>query len=289
MTLKGQKVQSTGVQMLNIDVEQADRRLDNYLISQFSVPKRLLYRLVRTGQVRVNGKRCRPNHRLKVGDQVRMPPIHENKKNGPIRCTSAWHDLLNNRILYEDEEFLIINKPTGIPVHGGSGVSVGLVSLLRSLRPNDKYLELVHRLDKGTSGCLILTKKPRVLRALHECIRQESLLKIYWALTKGQWKSKHTLVKKSLQKNVLSGGRRLVKVSDEGKMAITEFNVMRELGYGSLMKIRLHTGRTHQIRVHAEAQGHPIAGDVKYGYFSMREKQNFSYQEWKSLFTLLHH
>ena len=254
------------VQYIEIDSDQANRRLDNFLLTFLKgVPKTHIYRLIRKGEIRVNKKRIKPDYRLAEGDVIRVCPIRQSEDLPKPKANQELINILNNRILYEDDDLMIINKPAGLAVHGGSGLKLGLIEILRAIRPALKFIELAHRLDRETSGCLIIAKKRSILKELHEMLREGKIEKIYYALTKGHWRHPINHVRFSLEKNVLSSGERYVKVSEEGKEALTEFHVIDTFPLATYMKIKLHTGRTHQIRVHSQAVGHPIAGDEKYG------------------------
>lgn len=254
------------VQLVEISADHAGQRIDNYLMCHLNgVPKSLVYRIVRKGEVRVNKGRIKPDYRLKEGDIVRVPPVRQAEKKAPGKAPDAMLRLIESRILFEDKRILILNKPSGLAVHGGSGLSFGLIEALRELRPNDKNLELVHRLDRDTSGCLIIAKKRSALRRLHEQLREGSMDKRYMTLLKGKWKGRSKWVDAPLLKNVIQSGERLVFVDARGKEARTQF-IPYSIGEdASLMSVKLDTGRTHQIRVHAQHLGFPIAGDTKYG------------------------
>lgn len=254
------------VQLVEISADHAGQRIDNYLMRHLNgVPKSLVYRIVRKGEVRVNKGRIKPDYRLKEGDIVRVPPVRQAEKKAPGKAPDAMLRLIESRILFEDKRILILNKPSGLAVHGGSGLSFGLIEALRELRPNDKNLELVHRLDRDTSGCLIIAKKRSALRRLHEQLREGSMDKRYMTLLKGKWKGRSKWVDAPLLKNVIQSGERLVFVDARGKEARTQF-IPYSIGEdASLMSVKLDTGRTHQIRVHAQHLGFPIAGDSKYG------------------------
>jgi 23S rRNA pseudouridine955/2504/2580 synthase len=252
---------------LQIDEHHAGQRIDNFLITKLKgLPKSRLYRVLRKGEVRVNKKRIKPDYRLQIGDIVRVPPLRlsapatENKK--PSLNTKQT---LLDRIVYEDKNILIINKPFGIAVHGGSGVSFGVIETLRHGRPQEKFLELAHRLDRDTSGCLMLAKKSSVLKELHELLRNGKITKIYLALVKGHWPKQVHVIDAPLKKDQLRSGERMVNVDQEGKFAVTEFRVIQRFENSTLVEATLKTGRTHQIRVHAAHAGHPITGDEKYG------------------------
>ncbi len=258
-------MQKSPVQYFTIEADFAGQRIDNFLVTRLkNVPKTHIYRILRKGEVRVNKKRVQPNYRVQAGDSVRLPPLQLEVKHvsAPNQRTVAT---LEDRILYEDKHLLIINKPSGIPVHGGTGVSMGVVETLRTMYPKLPQLELAHRLDADTSGCLILAKKRSVLRELHELLRAGNVRKIYWTLTKGHWKQAELRVDVALQKNQLSSGERIVRVNKEGKQSLTVFRPLETYTDAMLVEAALFTGRTHQIRVHAQYRSHPIAGDEKYG------------------------
>ena len=269
MSAKDESQPSTAtpkVQFVEISADHAGQRIDNYLMCQLNgVPKSLVYRIVRKGEVRVNKGRIKPEYRLKEGDMVRIPPVRQAEKKAPGKASDKVLQLLESRILFEDKRILVLNKPSGLAVHGGSGLSFGLIEALRELRPNDKNLELVHRLDRDTSGCLIIAKKRSALRRLHEQLREGSMDKRYLTLLKGKWKGTSKWVDAPLLKNVIKSGERLVFVDPKGKDARTQFSPYSVGDEASLMSVKLDTGRTHQIRVHAQHLGYPIVGDDKYG------------------------
>lgn len=254
------------VQFVEISADHAGQRIDNYLICQLKgVPKSLVYRIVRKGEVRVNKGRIKPEYRLKEGDMVRIPPVRQAEKKEVGKAPAGLLKQLESCILFEDKRILVLNKPSGLAVHGGSGLSYGLIEALRELRPNDKNLELVHRLDRDTSGCLIIAKKRSALRRLHEQLREGLMDKHYMTLLKGKWQGRSQWVDAPLLKNVVKSGERLVFVDNKGKEARTQFIPYCVGDTASLMSVKLDTGRTHQIRVHAQHLGFPIAGDNKYG------------------------
>ncbi len=260
-------------QEITIDKGNEGRRIDNFLISRLKgVPKSRIYRILRKGEVRINKGRIRPNYRLKEGDILRIPPIRvaEAPFSGPPPALLARR--LADTVLHEDGELLVIDKPSGIAVHGGSGVSQGVIETLRAMRPDARFLELVHRLDRDTSGCLMIAKKRSALRALHELLRNDHIDKRYLALVRGKWKGGERRVKAPLHKNTLASGERIVRVDPEGKSAVTVFRPVRRYPQATLVEATLHTGRTHQIRVHAAHIGHPIAGDEKYGSASFNRE-----------------
>lgn len=255
-----------GPRELKIGEGQEGQRIDNFLITHLKgVPKTRIYRILRKGEVRVNKGRIKPDYRLQCGDMVRIPPIRVSEEPPPVRPGHRVLETVAASVLYEDDALLILNKPSGIAVHGGSGLSYGIIEALRVLRPEAPFLELGHRLDRDTSGCLFIAKKRSALRAFQTLLREGGMEKIYLALVKGRWKGGSRRVTAALQKNVLSSGERMVRVSDEGKAALSLFEPVAIYSIASLMRVNLKTGRTHQVRVHATHSGHPIAGDDKYG------------------------
>ncbi len=257
--------QRTGVRFVSISDDQAGQRIDNFLLARLKgAPKSLIYRILRKGEVRVNKGRIKPPYKLQAGDNVRIPPITLSNKTATAPSRSSL-DVIAENILYEDKRLLVLNKPSGFAVHGGSGLSYGVIEALRALFPDAPYLELVHRLDRDTSGCLLIAKKRSMLRFLHEQLREHRLQKQYLALVKGLWQSGRQTINVPLRKNTLRSGERVVCVDDTGKVAISHFRPRATSALASLMEVDLETGRTHQIRVHARHSGHPIAGDEKYG------------------------
>jgi len=249
-----------------IDEEQVQQRLDNFLFRELKgVPKGHVYRLLRTGQVRVNGGRVKPDYRLASGDEVRIPPVRQGETPPPARPGSRQLTELQDAILLEDDQLLVINKPAGMAVHGGSGVSFGVIEAFRNLRPEQRTLELVHRLDRDTSGCLIIAKKRSALRLLHAALRVGAVEKQYLALLAGHWLGGEQRVRLALEKNVLQSGERRVRVAEAGKQAETLFKPLQVFKDATLVEVTIMTGRTHQIRVHAAHLKHPVAGDDKYG------------------------
>ena len=254
------------VSFLEVDAEFAGQRLDNFLLARLKgLPKSRLYRALRKGEVRVNKGRAKPDYRLQTGDLLRIPPFELKPETEIQQPSRGLAEFLESRILFEDRGLIVINKPSGMPVHGGTGLSSGLIENLRLLRPKEKFLELVHRLDKETSGCLLIAKKRQVLLELHRLLLEKSeIQKRYVALVKGQWKTSQK-VSAPLLKNHLKSGERVVKISEEGKDSTTFFNPLRVYSQATLVEAIPLTGRTHQIRVHATHAGHPLAGDSKYG------------------------
>ena len=256
-----------GPRLVSIDDAHEGQRIDNFLITALKgVPKSHIYRVLRKGEVRVNKGRIKPTYRLQAGDTVRIPPIHVAEPGEHVPPTAHVLQRIENSIIYEDSALIIINKPSGIAVHGGSGLSYGVIEALRAARPDAHHLELVHRLDRDTSGCLMIAKKRSMLRSLHELLRTDhGIDKCYLALIMGQWQGGKRVVDAALSKNELRSGERVVRVSDEGKSSASVFRPQRVFAEASLMEVRPLTGRTHQIRVHAAHVGQPVAGDEKYG------------------------
>ena len=253
--------------MLEVPPELAGQRIDNYLRNQLKgVPKTLIYRILRKGEVRVNKGRIKPEYKLQAGDLVRVPPLRLAERDEPAPLAQGLLERLEAAIVYEDKALIVLNKPAGIAVHGGSGLNYGVIEAFRQLRPDAKELELVHRLDRDTSGLLMIAKKRSMLRHLHQELRGDGVDKRYMALVRGRWETGKKQVNAPLLKNTLRSGERMVEVTDEGKEALTLFKVLRRFGdFATLVEARPITGRTHQIRVHARHAGHAIAGDSKYG------------------------
>ncbi len=254
------------VQYITIDNDHAGRRIDNFLSHFFkTIPKGRIYKMLRKGEVRINKKRIKPNYRLQPDDNLRLPPVYL-EENFELKIPHRVIDQLKASILFEDDAFLILNKPSGIPVHAGTGCDFGIIEAFRSMPEfKSNYIELAHRLDRATSGCLILVKKPAVLRQMNKLIKTNKMDKQYLALVKGKWKGGKQIVDAPLVKNSLSGGERVVRVDENGKSALTEFELVKRFPDTSLLKVTLHTGRTHQIRAHCAHMGMPIALDEKYG------------------------
>ncbi|MDB5840080.1 MAG: rluC [Herminiimonas sp.] len=252
------------VQLLTISEEEAGQRIDNFLLRIFKgVPKSHLYRVLRSGEVRVNKGRIDQTYRLAQGDVVRLPPMRVAEKAVQTAPGAEF------KILLEDSQMLVIDKPAGVAVHGGSGVSYGVIEQLRAARPEAKFLELVHRLDRDTSGILLLAKKRSALTNLHEQIREGLLDKRYLVLVHGDWKNPRQHIKLPLFKYNAPDGERRVRVQADGLASHTVFNLLRKYGEFALLEAELKTGRTHQIRVHLSASGFAIAGDDKYGDFAL--------------------
>lgn len=258
---------NTSVKLVTIAADEAGQRIDNFLRNQLKgVPKSMIYRIVRKGEVRVNKKRIKPEYKLQPGDEVRIPPVRiAERDEAPVSAKLDKVAALNDCIIFEDDYLLVLNKPSGTAVHGGSGLSFGVIEGLRALRPEARFLELVHRLDRETSGVLLVAKKRSALRALHEQLRMKGMQKDYLALVRGQWQSHCKVVQAPLLKNILQSGERIVRVNAEGKPSETRFKVEERFEHATLVKASPVTGRTHQIRVHALHAGHPIAFDDRYG------------------------
>lgn len=260
-----QKSESS-VREIEVGEDGVGQRIDNFLLKTLKgVPKSRIYRILRKGEVRVNRGRIKPEYRLKIGDLVRIPPIRVSEPRESVPPGERIQKLIEQNILYEDKGLLVLNKPSGLAVHGGSGVSFGVIEALRALRPEARFLELAHRLDRDTSGCLVIAKKRSALRAFHELLRGNGMDKYYLTLVKGRWQGGKRRVEAPLRKNVLKSGERVVRVSEDGKPSLSIFTPVAIYKDCSLMRVKLVTGRTHQVRVHAQFCGHPIAGDDKYG------------------------
>ncbi len=253
-----------GVQHVEIGANRDGQRVDNALSALLKgVPRSLIYRLVRKGQVRVNGKRVKPDTRLRLGDTLRVPPVRVAERDASAP-PSGRAQALNETVIFEDKHFLVIDKPSGIASHGGSGVDFGVIELLRAARP-DESLELVHRLDRETSGVLVLARSRAGLTGLQALIREGKTTKQYLALLTGRPARAKFDVNVPLRKSVLQGGERMVRVTEGGKPSLSFFRQVERYADASLMEVTLDTGRTHQIRVHAAHVGHPVVGDTKYG------------------------
>ena len=258
---------TSGVQLIEVAPELAGQRIDNYLFTALKgVPKTLIYRILRKGEVRVNKGRIKPEYKLQAGDIIRVPPMRLPERDEPVPVAQGLLQRLEAAIVHEDKALIVLNKPAGIAVHGGSGLSFGVIEAFRQLRPDAKELELVHRLDRDTSGLLKIAKKRSMLRHLHAALRGDGVDKRYMALVRGHWATAKKSVNAPLQKSNLRSGERMVEVNEEGKEALTMFKVLRRFGdFATIVEARPITGRTHQIRVHALHAGHCIAGDSKYG------------------------
>ena len=258
------KARATTVQ---VGEEAAAQRIDNFLLRHLKgVPKSHVYRVLRSGEVRVNSGRVKPEYRLQAGDRVRVPPIRVSEKASvPARPAEF-------PVVYEDAALLVVDKPSGVAVHGGSGVSFGVIESLRAGRPQARMLELAHRLDRDTSGLLIVAKKRTALVELHRMLREGEIEKVYLALAKGRFAGRGRELREALHKYVTAKGERRVSVQEGGMAAVTQVKVLKATQAFSFLEVRLLTGRTHQIRVHLAHAGHPLLGDDKYGDFELNHR-----------------
>ena len=258
---------ATGVQLLEVSAGLEGQRIDNFLLARLKgVPKTMIYRILRKGEVRVNKGRIKPDYRIKEGDIVRVPPMRMTQADAPVPLAKGLLERLEAAIVHEDKALIVLNKPAGIAVHGGSGLTYGVIEAFRQMRPQCKEIELVHRLDRDTSGLLMIAKKRSMLRHLHEALRADGVDKRYMALVRGRWPATRKQIDAPLQKSNVRSGERMVEVNPEGKDALTLFKVIRRFGeFATMIEANPITGRTHQIRVHALYAGHAIAGDTKYG------------------------
>ncbi len=256
---------SDKVQHVQVPGRQSGQRLDNFLLRELrGLPRSRIYRLIRRGEVRVNRGRCKPETRLEEGDQVRIPPHAGHQGAAPAAASEKLKQSLIECVLFEDEAMLVLDKPAGLPVHGGSGIRIGLIEALRQTRPEWLEAELAHRLDRETSGCLVIAKQAGFLRHLQRQLRTGAVDKRYLALVQGHWPQALHLIDQPLRKNRLSSGERMVRPDLDGKAAKTRFRIKQQFADATLLEIQLETGRTHQIRVHCQHAGHPIIGDRKY-------------------------
>jgi 23S rRNA pseudouridine955/2504/2580 synthase len=243
----------------------AGQRIDNFLRNQLKdVPKSMIYRIVRKGEVRVNKKRIKAEYKLQAGDVVRIPPVTVEEKTPEVAPSTKLNRVaeLEQQIIFEDDHLLILNKPSGTAVHGGSGLKFGAIEALRALRPDARFLELVHRIDRDTSGILLVAKKRSALRHLQAQFREKTVRKYYFALVMGEWKNSCKVVNAPLLKNEVNS---IVRVNPNGKPSETRFSVLEKFTQATLVQASPITGRTHQIRVHTQYSGHPIAWDDRYG------------------------
>ena len=254
------------VSFVTVDEDHIDQRIDNFLFRELKgVPKSRIYKLIRIGEIRVNKKRIRPNTKLLVGDIVRIAPIRTAYREAHPQNRDNRTNLTKLSILHEDDDFIVLDKKSGLATHGGSGISQGAIELIRQDRPKSKFLELVHRLDKDTSGCLMIAKKRSVLLALQKAMITKSISKTYELLVKERWPASRKRISAPLLKNQLKSGQRVVVVDPKGKHSVTDFQILRLFKTNTLLKASIVTGRTHQIRVHCQSVGQPIAGDQRYG------------------------
>ena len=257
------------LKFLEVTESESGQRIDNYLMKQLKgVPKSLVYRLLRKGAVRVNKKRRKPEYKIQAGDIVKIPPVHT-AESGKVEIPERVIEQLKASIVYEDDSLMVLNKASGMAVHGGSGLAWGLIEGLRKAFPDYEMIELAHRLDRFTSGCLLLARSRPVLLNIQEQIKSHQIDKRYLTLTKGQWtpntEKGEVKINTPLRKNAVQGGERMVQVSEDGKEALSYFRTQHQYADAALCEVEIITGRTHQIRVHAASEGHPVAGDLKYG------------------------
>ena len=257
-----------GVRHFEVSEEEAGQRLDNFVHKHLGdIPRSRVYRVIRKGEVRVNGHRAGPDTRLQAHDKIRIPPVRVRPPEEVGRPSADLQETIRKAIVYEDARLLVLDKPAGVAVHGGSGISFGVIEALRALRP-DEHLELAHRLDRDTSGCLIVARNTASLRILHALFREEDTTfeKRYLTLLRGQWDLGKKRIDAPLRTDTRVGGERTVRVDASGKPSLSEFRPVQFFGRrATLMEVALFTGRTHQIRVHAQHAGHPVAGDERYG------------------------
>lgn len=266
---------SAKVQLVDVGPEDAGQRLDNFLMRHLrKAPRTLIYRIIRKGEVRINKGRAKANTRIEAGDVVRIPPVKVPEKieldNSEIPAAELRR--IEENIIFEDKDLMVINKPSGIAVHGGGGIHFGLIEIVRALRPLAKRLELVHRIDRDTSGCILIAKKASVLKHLHAQMREGKFDKRYLAIVMGQWPKNTQKIDLPLRKDHLADGGWHVKVAQNGKTAVSFFKVVEHLKGADLVTVKLKTGRTHQIRVHALSQGCALMGDDKYGNRDVNKK-----------------
>lgn len=265
MNSSDQQSNQESVQYLTVTEAESGQRIDNFLSSKLKgVPKSHLYKIVRSGEVRLNKGRVKASSRISEGDVIRIPPIRRRAESETNVPAGALKDLRKS-VLFEDDALIIINKASGLAVHGGSGVSLGLIEIARQVWPKESKLELIHRLDRETSGCLMLARNRAALLNMQKQLQKHQITKEYTAFTLGKWPSHMRTVDAPLKRNELKSGERVVKVSEDGKSAETQFRVIKHCEGGSLLRVGLVSGRTHQIRVHTQLVGHPLAGDDKYG------------------------
>ena len=262
-----------GVRHVEVTRQDVGQRLDNYLARHFKgVPRSRIYKMLRKGEVRVNRKRAKADYRVAEGDVVRLPPAHQPEPGQPATIPPGVGERIEAAIVYEDESLLVVDKPSGLAVHGGSGLAFGLIEALRQQRPNQPFLELGHRLDRETSGCLVVAKSRPALNAFHDVLRGGEVEKHYLALVAGRWQGKGRRVDEALARSGRRGNERLVQVDGTGKESTSFFEPVTRYAHLTLMDVRIDTGRTHQIRVHAAHLGHPLAGDDKYGDFELNRQ-----------------
>ena len=282
---------SDGVQLVQVEASHIGQRLDNFLIRHLKgVPRTRIYRLIRRGEVRVNKKRCKPEWKLELGDVVRIPPYSSNYNPQTAKPSPALIEFLLASILFENDELLVINKPAGMAVHGGSSISMGFIEALRQCKPEWGQLELAHRLDKGTTGCLVISKNSIFLKHIQQELKVKNVQKHYLALVHGNWPDTLDCVDVPLQKEALGDNERIVRVLETGKPSLTRFLVKQRFSGATLVQAMPETGRTHQIRVHCQHSGHGIVGDDKYTFSAsnrlLEKVKNLCLHAWKIEFEL---
>jgi len=258
--------QKTNVSFIEVGTAQVNQRLDNFLLKTLkNVPKTRIYRIIRKGEVRVNKKRCKPDYKLRIGDLIRVPPLRLAHKHDPkTYIPPGLIEAIEKAVLFENKHLVVIDKPAGLAVHSGSGISFGVIDIMRRIRPNTE-IELVHRLDRDTSGCLLLAKHRQSLLEMQGRLQDNSIKKNYLAIVKGYWPVEKTEITHALKRTTLANGERRVHVDPGGQKALTRITQNAPGEEYSVLSIELLTGRTHQIRVHCQAEGHELAGDTKYG------------------------
>lgn len=282
---------SNSVQIVRIEKSHIGQRLDNFLIRRLKgVPRARVYRLIRRGEVRVNKKRCKPERKLDLGDEVRIPPYSSNYSQQTAKPSPALQEFLLKSILLENDDFLVINKPAGMSVHGGGGVAMGLIEALRQCRAEWAGLELAHRIDRGTTGCLVVAKNTIFLKYIQNLLKVKDVKKHYLALVHGNWPESLNLVDAPLQKEPIGEHERIVRVLENGKPSLTRFAVKQHFEGASLIEAMPETGRTHQIRVHCQHSGHGIVGDEKYTFkaknSALAKVNNLCLHAWKIEFEM---
>ena len=282
---------SDGVQLVRVEKSHIGQRLDNFLIRHLKgVPRTRVYRLIRRGEVRVNKKRCKPDRKLELGDEVRIPPYTTNYSEQTAKPSPALQEFLLNSILLENDDLLVINKPAGMAVHGGTSVAMGLIEALRQCKPEWGELELAHRIDRGTTGCLVISKNSIFLKHIHNQFKVKNVQKHYLALVHGKWPESLNVVDAPLQKDSVGESEHIVRVLESGKPSLTRFAVKQHFDGASLIEAMPQTGRTHQIRVHCQHSGHGIVGDDKYTFkakgSALSKVKNLCLHAWKIEFEL---
>ena len=282
---------SDGVQLVRIEKSHIGQRLDNFLIRHLKgVPRARVYRLIRRGEVRVNKKRCKPDRKLELGDEVRIPPYTSSYSKQTAKPSPALQEFLINSILLENDDLLVINKPAGMAVHGGTSVAMGLIEALRQCKPEWGELELAHRIDRGTTGCLVISKNSLFLKYIQKQFEVKNVLKHYLVLVHGKWPESLNVVDAPLQKDPVGENERIVRVLESGKPSLTRFAVRQHFEGASLIEAMPQTGRTHQIRVHCQHSGHGIVGDEKYTFkaknSALSKVKNLCLHAWKIEFEL---